>query len=451
MAQEGDESDEGSIYGLEQEEEDGSSGYYDECDIEDLSPRSLRRLQFNNPFYENLSITSNNWIEGTGIAIRNHSAKLQGLIVDCDRHYEINHWLLECCLGISHNRSLQSLSLYSYLPDLDLFQILTPFFKHNNNFRSLERTDFYSERSLTSLCLAMSHCNKDNWLKEIKLESVNHRRDEDVGALFDLIVENFCSLSTLRFRRIYLERIGCISFANLLHNPISKIKDLQLGQNRFDAECMMILRDALITNSSLEAISVYGHPTFATVDAWRIFCTIFAHEMCTIKELYIGATVIFTGGATILGSALAANTSLIYMQIVQDDAITAVGWQGLSTCIDNLYSNILPRILSDKTSIDNTHSSNHTLCKITPISQPFEKDIRRLLKMNKNKDKVKVARQKILQQHFSEGNANIPVFATMPETSLPFAIAWIGRNKDGRTLMYNFAQAFPSLLDIGHK
>ena len=45
MTQEGEESDDGFIFApeQEQEEEEGSSGYVDECDIEDLSPRSLRR------------------------------------------------------------------------------------------------------------------------------------------------------------------------------------------------------------------------------------------------------------------------------------------------------------------------------------------------------------------------------------------------------------------------
>ena len=247
----------------------------------------------------------------------------------------------------------------------------------------------------------------------------------------------------------------------------------------------MILRDALITNSSLESITVLGNATFESITGWRAFCSIFAHKMCTIKHLWIQETSIYNEGATILGDAL---------PISQDNSITSVGWQGFSTCLrgrnsaleelyigmcrmddegagaiisalaDNTtlseltlnndqdsFPNILPRILSDKTCIVKTHSSNHTLCKVAPFYLPLKKDIRRLLKMNRNKDKVEVARQKILQQHFSEGNANIHVFATMPETSLPFAIAWIGRSNDGRTLMYNFAQEFPSLLDISHK
>jgi hypothetical protein len=68
--------------------------------------------------------------------------------------------------------------------------------------------------------------------------------------------------------------------------------------------------------------------------------------------------------------------------------------------------------------------------------------------MNQNENKAEVARQKILQHHFLEGNANMHAFARFPETSMPFAMEWIGRNRDGRTLMYNFAKEFPTLFDI---
>ena len=510
MAQEGDENDDGSIYAPEQEEEEeegsgiGDDYYQDyfsqypdipDIDIEDLSPISLRRLQINNPFHSCLSVGSYNWIEGAGLAIRN-STELRDLIVDCDGSpYQSNHWLLECCLGISHNRSLHSLGLCKYRSRLDLFQILIPFFKHNKNLRSLELQQFDSEHSLMSLCSALSHCKKDNCLEEIDLEAVNYRSDKDVGVFFDLIGEQFRSLLTLSFRRTFLKRVGCTSVANLLYNPVSKIEHLQLGNNNLDVECTTILRDALITNESLETITIYGRFTFETITGWQVFCTIFAHEMCTIRQLRFGDTLIGDVGVTTLGDSLATNTSLVSLHIVDDNSITSVGWQGLSQCLRsrnsaledltigilcsvdeggavaivsalannttlnelNLHNdkesffNILTQILWDKSSIDSTYTSNHTLRKIIPLYKPFRDDIRRLLKMNRNEDKAEVARQTILHHHFSEGNANIHVFAAMPETSLPFAIAWIGRNKDGRTLMYNFAQAFPSLLNIGHK
>lgn len=114
------------------------------------------------------------------------------------------------------------------------------------------------------------------------------------------------------------------------------------------------------------------------------------------------------------------------------------------------FDTVLSRVLWDKSSISNTYSFNHTLYKVA--FRPLSKVCQQILKMNRNENKVEVALQKILLQHFAAGNTNIhDVFANMPETRLPFAIEWIGRNNDGRTLMYDFVQAFPTLFDIRPK
>jgi hypothetical protein len=71
--------------------------------------------------------------------------------------------------------------------------------------------------------------------------------------------------------------------------------------------------------------------------------------------------------------------------------------------------------------------------------------------MNKSEeDKAEVARQKILKYHFSGGKKDIQVFARMPENHMPFAIAWIGRNKLGYSVMFDFVSSFPALFDIRH-
>ena len=100
----------------------------------------------------------------------------------------------------------------------------------------------------------------------------------------------------------------------------------QLAHQSWIQNCTrtMILRDALITNSSLESITVLGNATFESITGWRAFCSIFAHKMCTIKHLWIQETSIYNEGATILGDAL---------PISQDNSITSVGWQGFSTCL----------------------------------------------------------------------------------------------------------------------
>ena len=251
----------------------------------------------------------------------------------------------------------------------------------------------------------------------------------------------------------------------------------------------------MIASNSLRDLSFTGNVTFETATGWETFCSTFAHPLCSIQRLSFTNTEIGDGGATILGGALANNKSVKGLDFCDDLSVTSVGWQGFSTClrnpnsslevisigggdighiddeganaiisaltnnttlkkldllpygcIDRWFMSFFSRLVWDKSSIDNTYSSNHTLYKIDLWPRP--KGIRQLANMNRNENKVEVARQKILQYHFADGDANIHVFASTPEPSLPFAIEWIGRNSDGRTLMYHFVRAIPTLFGV---
>ena len=69
------------------------------------------------------------------------------------------------------------------------------------------------------------------------------------------------------------------------------------------------------------------------------------------------------------------------------------------------------------------------------------------MNVNLNDDKAEVAREKILKHHFAgESAEKFTVFASMPESVLAHAIAWIGRDKLGHSLMYEFVRTFPHLL-----
>ncbi len=63
--------------------------------------------------------------------------------------------------------------------------------------------------------------------------------------------------------------------------------------------------------------------------------------------------------------------------------------------------------------------------------------------MNDNENKVEVAREKILNSHFTGEAVDIGVFARMPEALLPHAIEWIGRDRLGFSLMYQFVAGNP--------
>ena len=63
-------------------------------------------------------------------------------------------------------------------------------------------------------------------------------------------------------------------------------------------------------------------------------------------------------------------------------------------------------------------------------------------------NKASVARQKILMHHFTGRDEDILVFAQMPETVMPYAISWIGRDSLGYSLMLKFIRGNPTFFSL---
>ena len=75
-------------------------------------------------------------------------------------------------------------------------------------------------------------------------------------------------------------------------------------------------------------------------------------------------------------------------------------------------------------------------------------DLASYLQLNRNYSKAEVARQKILQYHFSNGESNVEEFVGMELEVLPCAMSWIGRENDGLALLYNVLQSMPTMFDF---
>ena len=121
---------------------------------------------------------------------------------------------------------------------------------------------------------------------------------------------------------------------------------------------------------------------------------------------------------------------------------------------ENNVLEVVSTLLCNKSSIMNTYNSNHTLhrfCEYLPDEQDS------YLKLNRNEDKVEVARQKILQIHFSDdATTNIQEFLDMELEVIPTAIAWMGKplpigwrgtKVSGLSTMYNLMRRLPDLFD----
>ena len=443
-----------------------------------LSSDVLRRIKRNDPGVFDLIIDHGFWARGAGRAVGDNNV-IQYLSVDCSLGTRNTNWVREIFQGLSRNRSIYRLSLMNYDSDVDMFHFLTPFFQHNRNLRSLQVSAFHEGQPLHSLSLALSKC-KDSQLEHIFIETVA-TNDEQVGLFFDSL-KQISSLLTICFRNSFIGKVGCKSFAKLLNNPSAKIENIELGCNSIDDECASILSKALSRTKSLREVTVLsdsflyeddGITTFQTVAGWRDFVTIIAHPMCLIEHLYLTDAAIGNEVAIILGNALAVNKSIKLLHLGRDNwgisgctineegAVVIASALADNTTLEQLrmpinggtdrFYDVLSNVLWDKSSIDNTFNSNHTLCKLVLyLSEGIHPSnaIEQLVEMNQNENKSEVAHQKILQHHFLEGNANMHAFARLPETSMPVALEWIGRNRDGRTLMYNFAQEFPTLFDI---
>ena len=84
-------------------------------------------------------------------------------------------------------------------------------------------------------------------------------------------------------------------------------------------------------------------------------------------------------------------------------------------------------------------------------------DLVPLLKLNENKDKAEVARQKILQTHLSDNDTSkMQELLDMELEVLPSVVEWIGRpshvgwkgtNVSGLSAMYNLTRRLPDLFD----
>ena len=140
-------------------------------------------------------------------------------------------------------------------------------------------------------------------------------------------------------------------------------------------------------------------------------------------------------------NALVSNTSLKTLEYGLN----------LGTSISSRGIDTIGNLLCDKSSIDSIYRSNHTLQKLGWSDIHLHTDLTSFFKLNQNDNKAEVARQKILQYHFSNGDNNIQDLVDMSLNVIPHAIAWVGRDDTARSLLYHLVHGMPSLFDFRGK
>lgn len=103
--------------------------------------------------------------------------------------------------------------------------------------------------------------------------------------------------------------------------------------------------------------------------------------------------------------------------------------------------------MCNKTSAESILDSNHRIGNIT--NEIIPEELEALLQMNRNENKVEVARRKILRYHFSDGERNMEELVGVNANVLPQAMTWMGRDHHGLSVLFQFAKAIPVLFATG--
>ena len=293
----------------------------------------------------------------------------------------------------------------------------------------------------------------------------------DVGlAALRSLLSSMTTLKTLNMMSRNIARMstqGWVSFFNTIQDSNLDLVKLDVGGNNIDDDGLQLLIRAASRMSSLKHLHLGSNPV--TLAGWQALSDYLQSPNFALKTLDLIYANINDDTVVALTSALANNETLRqldfgYCDDDGNDLITERGWKAVSI------------LLCNKTSIMNTYNSNHTLKEVAnceDMHMPF--DLNLYLAMNMNKDKAEVARQKILNTHFSTtydyydsdtdsddddsanaGTSEIQEFLDMELEVMPTAISWIGRpepifwrgpNVSGLPLLFDLLRKVPDLFD----
>jgi len=316
---------------------------------------------------------------------------------------------------------------------------------------------------------------------------ISHNKVGDVGvaALGRFLNTSSNTMGTLNMhgisgsRRDESDRIitsqGWVALFTSLHGSNLDLVKLHLGKNNIDDEGMQLLVPLVSRMSSLKHLTLNDNRR-VTPAGWQACTQLLQSPNFALERLDLAQNNINDNTLIPFTSALVNNKTLQQLDlydclddnenesIIEDDdsddeddneRISKRGLEAVST------------LLCNKTSILDTYNSNHILhdldcdpsCSSLNDDLKLPDDLSSYLELNKNKDKSEVARQKILQTHFSSEDDDTRKMQELLDVELqmmPAAIAWIvrplpigweGKQVSGLSLLYNLTRRLPDLFD----
>eukprot|EP00571_Detonula_confervacea_P009881 CAMPEP_0172301870 /NCGR_PEP_ID=MMETSP1058-20130122/3683_1 /TAXON_ID=83371 /ORGANISM="Detonula confervacea, Strain CCMP 353" /LENGTH=659 /DNA_ID=CAMNT_0013012163 /DNA_START=117 /DNA_END=2096 /DNA_ORIENTATION=+ len=319
------------------------------------------------------------------------------------------------------------------------------------NNSTLKKLSLNGNVSVTSTgWVAFSSClaNHNSSLEVLNLRG-NNIGDDGVTAFANALVNN-TKLTDLDLSHTQgsVSSVGWRTFFNLLRNPNSALENLHLSANNIIDGSVALVVDALGSISSLKYLDLRSNHSIIA-SGWMTLSNLLRHPNCILEELHLEDNDDSINDEVVIAFAnsLANNISLKalclgdYSGIIGDNTnITPRGWSALANTLCN------------KSSIDSIYASNHTLqtgsFSESDLLIDLPSDFVSSLQLNQNNNKFEVAREKILQHHFCNGDINIQELLEIELQVMCHAIAWIGRDGTGFPLLYHLVRSMPALFDF---
>ena len=273
--------------------------------------------------------------------------------------------------------------------------------------------------------------NPESSLEVLRLQEAGVK-DDDLSLLATAVATN-------SLKELYLDGNDMISkdrwldfFSRLQSNTLEK---LVLNHNNIDDQVVSSIVSALRSKCpSLKKLELECYEI--TLVGWMALSTLLTCPTLNLEYLVIGGCRSRDDDGVLItfANALENNTSLKILHM-PTNSVTERGWDALSN------------VLCNKTTIDATSSSNHTLEIISQDYCHYErrlpKDIRSLVRFNRAEDTV---RRKIIRSHFS--NNGMQLFIDDNDIGagvMPHILAWVGRDFFGHDLLFRTVKSMPSL------
>ncbi|KAL3774718.1 hypothetical protein ACHAWO_011418 [Cyclotella atomus] len=428
----------------------------------------LPRIQRNDPEITELSIVVDDEfaavVEEAGRAIRDHSF-IECLSLDFQIEGVDVEFYRPLFRGISRSKSISVLSIIN--SDDNLWEALA-YALPNMTIRKLDiacRTSSANSRISASLAL------------------LSFRSSMAIAE--GLVLNN--TIEDLKSSGMIWPQEAMLVMAPAIFGPDSAIKRVDFSDWTPGDAVYQSIVEALGSNRTLEELKGLDLQQELT-DWWTGFSQALANHLSALKKVVLKCVV--TDDVLLsFAQALRHNSTLTCLDLsfvnrglvqrfvfLSDDersilivtrrrslaALSQVGWRAIT------------RLVNDTSDINATRYSNHTLCDLGcwDDDDDFFRNMRfyfndeckeafdttkRLLEMNKEEDKNKVARRKVIQHHFANGTFDLAANRALigdRNKILPQTMHWFGRDKLGGSVLFDlvrksiglFEDANPSLL-----